>query len=204
MCGSIKVLLSCDMMSHKQWLMCLSRSMQKHPVFDHPHHTTGTLHPAERWTPSCSSGNCRIFRNILLGHDTDSWKTFQQNFNFEAILWLLLISTWRIRRSLWQLYRFKRQAFSIMVTFERKLKVTTVALLMHQNWWYNMFAVGLQMVLDKGWAHLVTELFPLSNISRNHIFMSSKGYSTEVGMSAKHGGMSKLLAWVRQNHITEI
>ena len=53
-----------------------------------------------------------------------------------------------------------------------------------------MFVVGLQMVLDTGWQHLVKELFPLSNISSYHIFMSSKGYSTEVGTSAEYGGMS--------------
>jgi hypothetical protein len=53
--------------------------MQRHPVFEHSHHTTGTLHPADRWTPSCTSCNCRIFRNKLLGHDTDSWETLQKN-----------------------------------------------------------------------------------------------------------------------------
>jgi hypothetical protein len=63
-------------MSHEQWPICLS--MQKHPDFEHSHHTTGTLHPADRQTPSCTSCNCRIFRNKLLGHDTDSWKTFQK------------------------------------------------------------------------------------------------------------------------------
>ena len=111
--------MACDLVSYKQWLICLITSTQKRPVFDHPHYTTGILHSANWWTPSCISCNCRIFRNKLLGHDTDSWKRFQQNFYFEVILWLLLTSTWRICRSLWQLYRIKRQVFSPMLTFHR-------------------------------------------------------------------------------------
>jgi hypothetical protein len=79
-----------------------------------------------------------------------------------------------------------------------------VALFMHQNSWYDMFAVGLQMALDMGWVHRVKELFPLSNISSYHIFMSCEWNSTDMGTSAEYGGMSKHLAWVKRNHTTKI
>ena len=90
------------------------------------------------------------------------------------------------------------------VDISGKLQVPTVALLMHQNSWYDMFAVVPQMALDTGWVHLVKELFPLSNISGYHTFMSCERKSTEVGVSAEYVGMSEWLAWVRKNHITEI
>lgn len=160
--------MACDFMSHKQWLICPSPSMQKYPDFDHPHYTTGILHPAYRWTPSCTSCECRIFTNKLLEHDTDSWKRFQQNFNFEVILWLLLTSTWRIRHSLWQLYRIKCQVLSPMLTFHRNYRL--------QLWHYSRIRIlgmalveGLQMDLEAGWVHLLKELFPVSNISCYHI-----------------------------------
>jgi hypothetical protein len=36
------------------------------------------------------------------------------------------------------------------VDIAEKFHVPTVALFMHQNSWYDMFAVGLQMALDMG------------------------------------------------------
>ena len=80
-------------MSDEQWLICLSTSMQKYPVLDHSHHTTGTLHPADSWTPSCTS--CSVWSSGInfWGTTLTVGKHSRKNFNFEAILRFWLNST---------------------------------------------------------------------------------------------------------------
>jgi hypothetical protein len=140
--------------------------------------------------PSSTSWNYSIFRNTLLGHD--SWKSFQQNFNFKVILQLLLTSTWRTCHSLWK--EVTARLFPPHVDVTQKLRVPSVALFTHQNSWYDV------LDLDTGWRCLLKESFPVSNISCIKFVCPVTGTTLTWVMSGKRGDTSKHLARDK-NHI---